>query len=727
MMESHPVQRSAPAGWLFVLVIVLIGACGLRLWQIEQPSIWHDEGWSIRAIRDPIGTPDDNTPPLYYGLMHVLWLGAGETPLALRYGSVLLDLITIALAARLVRRWARWDAAALVAVMLACSPLLWAYAREIRAYVAVPLFAVLLLALADRLLATARGVYPWRVWLITLTVELALLYTHNLSVPMVGWLNLAIGGAWVWQRRWRALAIWGGGQAVLLLAYVPWLVGQSPSGTPLNTPPKVSPSLVWKIWQGYFAPLPTMIGAERPVQIASAVIGIAALGALIGLLMWQRRRAVGLVVSQAVLLPALATVELSVAHIDFHPRYYVAGVPAALLLIALGFDALPRTRAFRQWALAAGLGLAVGAGVLSVVILVDRPQYQHDDFRAIAQYYATLPADAVILIPYGWEPALEEYYAKTLHIRAEIVGIPLHSSADTAIERFNAALAARGGAGYVELLTWYQLPADMRGMYPCLLSAAGHPADGPPLTVQGLTTAGYYIDHPLELTPIALASVDYGALALDGAALSGRQSVCLRTRWTSQAATAIDWRVSGRLVTVEPRGWLLARSDTDIRRDDQLPTSKWSAGQQGEAYSLLRFPDGTPPRDYRVQIVTFSAEQLGGIDLLVNGIPSGKNVTLATLHPVGVTDSVPAALPESAPVTADGLVRLAGNDAQDGLLTAGQELRITLQWLVNDDCCRDQPWTGWNPGSAWGWLGNGPICGGLQPLQPGLACHFGPR
>ena len=692
-MESHPGQRTAPAGRLFVLVVVLISACGLRLWRIEQPSIWHDEGWSIRAIRDPIGTPDDNTPPLYYGLMHVLWLGAGETPLALRYGSVLLDLITIALAARLMRRWARWDAVVLTAVLFACSPLLWAYAREIRAYVAVPLFTVLLLTLTDRLLAAAPGILNWRVWLMTLVVELALLYTHNLSVPVVGWLNVVIGAAWVWQRRWRALAIWLGGQAMLLLAYVPWLAGQSPSGTPLNTPPEVSPALIWKIWQGYFAPLPTMIGAERPVQIASALLGIAALGALVGLVLWQRRRrGVGLVLSQALLLPALATVELSVAHIDFHPRYYVAGVPAALLLIALGFDALPRTRIVRRGALAAGLALAVGTGALSLAVLVDRPQYQHDDFRAIAQYYATLPADAIILIPYGWEPALQEYYAKLLHIRAEIVGIPLHSSAGTAMESLNTALAARGGAGYVELLTWYQLPADVRGMYPCLLSAAGRPADTPPFTVQGLTTAGYQVDHLLEMNSIAFTAADYGAMLLDEAALSGQQRVCLRTHWTSKASIASNWRVSGRLVTIDPRGWLLARSDTDIRRDDQVPTSGWSAGQQGEAYSLLLFPDGTPPRDYRVQIVAFSGQQPGGIDQLVNGIPSGKSVTLATLHPAGVTDAVPAALPESASVTDDGLVRLAGHDAQGGLLTAGQELRITLQWVVNGDCCYDQPW-----------------------------------
>jgi hypothetical protein len=85
----------SPRTGLAILIALLIGAFGLPLWDQNEPSIWHDEGWSIRAIRDPIGTPDDKTPLAYYSLVHFLWLGAGETPLALRYGSVLLGLLTV--------------------------------------------------------------------------------------------------------------------------------------------------------------------------------------------------------------------------------------------------------------------------------------------------------------------------------------------------------------------------------------------------------------------------------------------------------------------------------------------------------------------------------------------------------------------------------------------------------------------------------------------------------
>lgn len=255
-------------GTLAILVMVLIAAFGLRVWDLGGPSVWHDETWSIRAIRNPIETPDDNTPPVYYVVMHLLWRGAGDSAFALRLGSVLIDLLTVALAAQIARRWAGREAAILAAILFALSPLLWAYAREIRAYVAVPLLALILLRQADALLAP-RGRVSRRAWLAVLVPELILLYTHNLGAPVVVWLNVVVIAAWGWGRQWRAVTAWLGGQAALFVLYLPWLLGQSPSGTPLNTPPELGLPLVWKIWQAYFAPVPVQIGADNALVIAS--------------------------------------------------------------------------------------------------------------------------------------------------------------------------------------------------------------------------------------------------------------------------------------------------------------------------------------------------------------------------------------------------------------------------------------------------------------------------
>jgi hypothetical protein len=684
---------SPRASWAFA-VLLLIGAFGLRAWNVNAPSIWHDEGWSIRAIRDPIGTPDDKTPLAYYSLIHFLWLGAGESPLALRYGSVLLGVLTVAVGMQIVRRWANWDAAILAGILLGTSPLLWAYSREIRAYAGVPLLTLVLLWQADDLLKP-RTHFPWRSWAAAWIVELIFLYTHNLSVPVVAWLNLVVGGVWLWQHRWRWLGIWLTGQAALLLAYVPWLLSQSPSGTSINTPPRLNAALAWDIWQGYFAPLPTMIGTKNALMIGSALLGLAAALSIAAISTWNWNRRTQLVLLQALVLPILATVELLAAHIDFHPRYYIASVPSALMLIAFGVDSLPPRLDLQRVAMPLLLAMAMGVSAASLTMLFDDPKYGHDDFHALSTYYAELPPEAIILIPYGWEPAIEEYYAKKTSIQAEILGIDLHSGAQTVMRQVNAALETRAKPVRVELLTWYQLPADLRGMYPCLLESAGYRLRDVGFVVQGIMTTGFMIERPLSLVAVPDTPIDYGQVVLNSAVLNGQQAVCLRTTWQLRQPSRYNWRVAGRLLTTSPPGWIIARSDSDIRSDDQLPTSQWNRGGQGDGFSLLRYPDGTPPGDYTVQVGVYSSALPDGLDRLVNGVPAGRTVSLATVQPAGTTDN-PLRGETLTPVriSSDPVVELTGHDAKPSALNPGQELRITLHWHVAGGCCRTEPWTG---------------------------------
>ncbi len=689
-----PSRLLSPRAGLALAVVLLIGAFGLRLWDLNAPSIWHDEGWSIRAIRDPIGTPDDKTPLAYYSLVHVLWLGAGESPLALRYGSVLLGLLTVAAGIRLARRWANWDTAVLAAILLGISPLLWAYSREIRAYAGVPLLTLVLLWQADGLL-TPHARFPWRVWAVVLLVELVFLYTHNLSVPVVAWLNLVVGGAWLWQRRWWWLGIWLSGQAALLLAYVPWLLSQTPSGTSINTPPRLNTALVWDIWQGYFAPLPTMIDTKNALMIGSALFGLTAALSIAVISTWNWTQRTQLILSQALLIPALVTVELVAAKIDFHPRYYIASAPAALLLIAFGVYSLPSPLELQRVAIPLVLAMAMSVSAASLTALFDDPKYGHDDFHALSTYYAELPPEAIILIPYGWEPAIEEYYARKTGIQAEILGIDLHSDTETVITQVNAALEKRAKPVRVELLTWFQLPADLRGMYPCLLESAGHRLRDTGFVVQGIATTGYLIERPLALDEVPDLPIDYGQIVLADAALSGQRAVCLHTTWELRQPSAHNWRVAGRVLTTDPPGWIIARSDTDIRTDDQLPTSQWDRGDQGDGFSLLRFPDGTPPGDYTVQVTVYSRALPDGLDRLVNGIPTGRAVSLAAVQPAGTTDN-PIRKEVFTPVriSSDPVVELTGHDAKPSALNPGQELRITLHWHVTGDCCQSLPWAG---------------------------------
>src|SRR5947209_5855379 len=80
--------------WPVVLVIVA-GGMLLRLWHLNQRSLWFDEAFSWRLIQFPLPemlwrAGHDNSPPLYYILLQgwvALW---GESLFFLRLPSVLL-------------------------------------------------------------------------------------------------------------------------------------------------------------------------------------------------------------------------------------------------------------------------------------------------------------------------------------------------------------------------------------------------------------------------------------------------------------------------------------------------------------------------------------------------------------------------------------------------------------------------------------------------------------
>ncbi|MBI5959184.1 MAG: hypothetical protein HY866_10645, partial [Chloroflexi bacterium] len=123
-------------------------------------------------------------------------------------------------------------------------------------------------------------------------------------------------------------------------------------------------------------------------------------------------------------------------------------------------------------------------------------------------------------------------------------------------------------------------------------------------------------------------------------------------------------------------------------------TSQWKTGDQGSAFSLLRFPDGAPPHRYTVQVGLYSRENPNGVDQLVNGIPSGKMITLTTIRAAQTTDNpysktppVPASIQLPAGADGSGILELVGHDAHGGTLNPGQEMRITLYWHLDKSCC----------------------------------------
>lgn len=667
--------------WRFLALafLILTAAFALRLHHLNTESIWHDEAWSIRAFRGPFTTPDDNTPYLYYLSGHVLWrAGAGETPLALRYVSVLFGLLTVAASLRIGRRWLGITGSVVFAAMVAASPLLWEYAQEVRAYVVVPLIALSMIAVSSRILRFAPGAsVPRKLWMAAFAVQVIGLYTHNLSVPLVVWLNAALGLPWLLRRDWRKMLTWSTVEIAVIVAYIPWLLTQSPSGTPLNSPPQPGFDLAREVWLAYFFPVPAQVAAVQSDVLLMLLAAGVGLSVIVASIYWLTRFALKrtsdstygwLLASHALLVPALSTALMIAASIDYHPRYYIAAVPGTLLLLAFSMHRLPaiRVRQIAYGALVFGVLTLSFAGIQQVL---STRSYQHDDFAALADYYATLPEDAVILIPFDVERALQDYFVHHVEIDAEFVNMPLYSDEATTLAAINALV--QDAPRHIELLTWFQLPADVRSMVPCLL-AAGSDHIEPPQTFFGLSTQAFSLTQRIEMQPLDQDATIAGIVYHGGAVASAPAGTCLRTNWSLTESTTEDFRVAATMRS--PFDTELARDDTPIARDDNAEPSAWQTGDNGAAYALLTPPANAPPQTYTVTFGVYSVDQPSGLDVLDPvGAPAGKVVR--------VDDVLVAGGPRQ---SIDGETRLVeSSPSTEAPIESGQMLGVTL--LLVDD------------------------------------------
>lgn len=633
--------------YLWGCVAILFGAFALRLWNLGAQSLWHDEGWSVFAAFAPfapmgIRSADVNAPAVFYASIG-LWANlTNDSVWSMRYWSLIVGVVGVAAAMWAGRRlgFGR-DVALLAGVFTAFSPILWVFSQEIRAYIPIPLAATILLVLAGEWLFAPDGKPSRRVWLWLPVVEILMLYMQNLAVPVVAWLNVTIIGALVIRREWRRIPGWLAVQIVLLVAYLPWLITQRQTGTPLNTPPALAPSLIADIWASYFTGIKPLMNADGLLSGLIAAFGGVGLIATAAALLWRRSGGLGLVISQVVLLPVFQLAIIRAANIDFHPRYFIPSAPATLILIAVGVVALAeqigRLRLFVPIIQLIGNGVKISVAMLAIGIMgrmgtlvAGSPLYQHDNFRAIAEYYAQLGEDTALIFPYQWEPSIDYYRAK-LPIRAPFVEIPLHSRPDRVVEMLQQTLADKR---YAEVLTWYQLPADVRGLYPCLLSTVGRHVGE--YTVSGIKTDRY------ELDPEALARfstlqwpmddqtlANFGPVRLIGAAVfppSTDGQGCAALHWAVDSPTEQVWRATVRLSGVMGE---IALGDSDIMADNQTPTNLWRAGGTGWTFTRLDLPPTLPNSTHQIQVGVY---RMGGERLRTVGVPALSDVPIGEVR-----------------------------------------------------------------------------------------------
>ena len=87
---------------LFPVGVLSLLAFALRVFRIEQQSLWYDEAFSVYLARFDLGeitarTAADIQPPLYYYLLHFWMTLAGDSEFAVRFLSLFFGVLTVPL------------------------------------------------------------------------------------------------------------------------------------------------------------------------------------------------------------------------------------------------------------------------------------------------------------------------------------------------------------------------------------------------------------------------------------------------------------------------------------------------------------------------------------------------------------------------------------------------------------------------------------------------------
>ena len=239
-----------------LVLLVFLVAFGLRMIRLQSRPLWYDEAFAVLyASRDlpqmiygtvtPVGGAGaaDVHPLLYYFLLHGWMRLVGRSPLAVRFLSVVLGIVTVALLWRLAAWCFDRRTGLLVGLLAAMNPFHVAYSQEARMYALLGLAAVvsawgLLQALMDGEAGrnreagrTGRGGHcrlasgHWCHWIYYAVGATLTLYAHNLGVFVLLALHLLAVARRRWWPRLPSLIL---ADLIALALFSPWLVGVLP-------------------------------------------------------------------------------------------------------------------------------------------------------------------------------------------------------------------------------------------------------------------------------------------------------------------------------------------------------------------------------------------------------------------------------------------------------------------------------------------------------------------
>jgi uncharacterized membrane protein len=414
--NSDPIPRPRggpyPPGEILALGLITVLAAALRLFRLDQPSLWRDEIETMffsvpplaETVRRAAELPYIPRPPLYFILNH-LFLAARESVYALRLFPALCSILAVAATWFLVRRWFGGRTALVSAFLLAVSPYQIHYAQEAREYAFIMLFSLVSLILLDRVFTDGpRWFVPWA------AVSLLLLYTHHFSLIIVLTQGFAVLVLLTLDTRPRLaargrltlLALAAGGAVVLL--WLP-LAGHVFSGVTGARGMKGVTLVSNFSWADISSMLGLIAFGNKPGAWIFMIL------AALGLLPWGGVRKRGQILAVLWMLPVtVLTFFGDFAH-TFHVRYYIFVIPVYLAVMARGAGIagvlasrlLPRGLGGGRRILRRGSVLVLAAAALgwSLPYLSSYYREERSNWRAAASFLSQVVAPGDIIAVKG--------------------------------------------------------------------------------------------------------------------------------------------------------------------------------------------------------------------------------------------------------------------------------------------------------------------------------------
>jgi len=671
---------------------ILFVAFALRVYRLDAVGLEGDEAFSVKAAYSGLSdivhlvSTTDPHPPLYYSLLHGWCLLAGSSEFAVRFPSVVANVLTIVFVVKLADFYS-WRYAGLVgAILLALNPYQVWYSQEARVYAPVALFGIVAVYYALLFLRKDKALH---LGLYGVFILLSM-YSHYYAGFLFVFVNLLLLSA-MWDKTTRrpTLLRWLGAQAIIGVLYFPWLVyarDMALSYTPFKRGTVDLLAIVKESLVSY------SLGLSMP-QSTGFILSLGFLAIVIAGLIFAGRsagiRPAWFIYSFAVgylLTPITLGFLVSLFRPLFQARYVMVSAPAFYLVLGLGVVGL-YTRA-RPLGVAAGL-FVVCTQAYSLHNYFYDYTYAKTDFPKAITYIENhlQPGDAILLD--GWSQTLQFWYYYTLRAKqpAPSYLFPLAEPNrwDVTPERLDEIMARHRG---VWLLDYDVLSDDPERRVESYLAKNYYQALYKRVELNRVV---YYASGPEAAPNTTPLSISCGqdailkSLSISSTSVRPGELLPLAIDWQATSEKPRDYAVSWRLLDSSGRIVLQRDSEPD---SGFWPTSTWTRGQEVIDRYAMPIPTFLPPGQYSLAIVPY--DKASGAPCEVRQGDDAPPVDIVQSARVQVLDAPPAgAIDEPSPSNtshfAFGELNLLGYDLYGQSFKPGDSIVARLFWQAAKD------------------------------------------